>query len=52
MFFWIFFVIFIFVVIVLVQFCTILVRNNMFYEKHKSSYLVTIFYSVIDIVYI
>ena len=24
----------------------------MFYEKHKSSYLVTIFYYVIDIVYI
>ena len=41
-----------FVVIVLVQSCIILVRNGVFYEKHKSSYLVTIFYSVIDTVYI
>ena len=27
----------------LVQFCVILVRNNMFYKENKSSYLVTIF---------
>ena len=47
-----FFVIFIFVVIVLVQLCIILVYNNMFYVKHKSSYLVTISYYVIDTVYI
>ena len=36
----------------LIQFCIILVSNGMFYEKHKSSYLVTIFYYVIDTVYI
>ena len=29
--------------IVLVQFCIIIVRNGMFYEKHKSLYLVTTF---------
>ena len=49
----IFFVIFIFVVNVLVQLCIILVRNGMFYKKkQKSSNLVTIFYYVIDTVYI
>ena len=48
----IFSVIFIFVVIVLVQFCIILVRNGMFHEKHKSSYLVFIFYYVIDSMFI
>ena len=37
---------------VLVQFCIILVRNGMFYEKHKSSYLVINFHYVIDTVYI
>ena len=41
-----------FVVLVLVQFYIIVVRNVMFYERHKSSYLVTIFYYVIDTVYI
>ena len=41
-----------FVVMFLVQFCIILVRNGMFYEKHKSSYLVTFFYYVINTVYI
>ena len=46
-----FFVIFIFVVIVLVQFCIILVRNGVFCENHKSSYSVTIFNCVIDTVY-
>ena len=45
-------VIFIFVVIILIQFCVILVRNGMFYSKQRSSNLVTIFYYVIDIVYI
>ena len=29
-----------------------LVRNGMFYEKHKLSYLVTNFYYVLDTVYI
>jgi hypothetical protein len=43
---------FIFVVVFLVRFCVILVRNGMFYIKTKSSNLVTIFYYVIDIVYI
>ena len=38
-----FFDIFIFVVICLVQLCITIARNGMFYEKHKSSYLVTIF---------
>ena len=42
-----YFVIF-FVVIVVVQFCIILVKNGMFYRNHKSSYLVTHFYYVID----
>ena len=46
------FFIFLFVDIVLVQFCIILVRNGMFYEDHKSSFLVTIFYYIIDTVYI
>ena len=41
-----------FLVIFLVQFCIILVRNGMFYIKTKSSNLVTIFYYVIDTVYI
>ena len=41
-----------FVVVCFVQFCIILVRNGMFYEKHKSSYLDTILYYVIDTVYI
>ena len=41
-----------FVVICFVQFDIILVRNGIFYEKYKSSYLVTIFYYVIDTVYI
>ena len=45
-------VIFIFVVIVLVQLCVILVGNGMFYEKTKSSNLVTLFYYVIDAMYI
>ena len=45
-------VIFIFVVINLVQFCIILVRNSMFYKKHKSSYMVTAFYYVINTVFI
>ena len=35
----------------LVQFCIILVRKGMFYEKHKLSYLVTIFPYVIDTLY-
>ena len=39
-------------VIFLVQFCVILVRNGKFYEKHKPSYLVATFYYVIDTVYI
>ena len=52
MFFKVFFVIFIFVVVCLVQLCIILIRNGMFYEKHKSPYLVTVFYYVIDTVYI
>ena len=48
-----FLVIFIFVVIILVQFCVILVRNGMFYlEKNKSLNLVIVFYYVIDTVYI
>jgi hypothetical protein len=47
-----FLVIFIFLVIFLVQFCVILVRNGMFYIKTKSLNLVTIFYYVIDTVYI
>ena len=47
-----FFVIFIFVVSFLVQFRIILVRNGMFYENHKSSYLVNIFYCVIETMYI
>jgi hypothetical protein len=47
-----FLVIFIFLVIVLVQFYVILVRNGMFYIKTKSLNFVTIFYYVIDIVYI
>ena len=51
-FFIIFFVIFIFLVIFLVHLCIILVRNGMFYEKHKSSYKMTIYYYVIDILYI
>ena len=38
--------------IFLVQFWFILVRNNMFYIKTKSSNLVTMFYYVIDIAYI
>ena len=36
----------------LIQLYIILVRNGMFYKKQKSSFLVTIFYYVIDIVYI
>ena len=43
---------FFFVEIVLVQFCIILVRNDMFYRKHKSSNLVIVFYYVIGYVYI
>ena len=50
--FWIFLSSWIFVVIFLVQFCIILVRIGMFYEKHKSSYLVAIFYYVLYTVYI
>ena len=47
------FFIFIFVVMFFfVQLCIILVRNGMFYEQHKSLYLVAIFYYVIDTVYI
>ena len=41
-----------FVVIILIQFCVILVRNGMFYSKQRSSNLVTIFYYVIDTMYI
>ena len=52
MFSWNFLVTFIFVVIILVQLCVTLVRNNMFYEKQGSSILITIFYYVIDIMYI
>ena len=36
----------------LVQFCIIIVRNGMFYEKQKSSSLVTNFNFVIDTMYI
>ena len=49
---WIFLSSSLFVIIFLVQFYIILVRNGMFYEKNKSSYLVTIVYYVIDTVYI
>ena len=45
-------VILIFVVIILVQFYVILVRNGMFYSKNRSSNLITIFYCVIDTMYI
>ena len=41
-----------FMVIFLVQFCIIVVKNGLFYEKHKLSYLVTIYYYIIGIVYI
>ena len=48
-----FFVIYIFVVIILVQFYVILVRNNMFHKKNiDHSILVTISYYVIDTVYL
>ena len=47
-----FFDIFIFVVISLVQLCIIIVWNSMFYEKHKSSYLIIILYYVIYTVYV
>ena len=52
MYFWIIFSSSFFVVIGVVRFCINLVRNGMFYKKHKSSYLVTIFYYVIDNMYI
>jgi hypothetical protein len=41
-----------FVVIVLIQFCVILVRNGMFWINKKSSNLVIHFYYVIDTMYI
>ena len=47
-----FLVIFIFLVIVLVQFCIILVRNGMFSRNKRSSDLVINFYYVIDVMYI
>ena len=44
--------VFFFVVVVLVQFCVILVRNGMFYKRTKSPNLVIVFHYVIDTVYI
>ena len=47
-----FLVIFIFLIIVLIQFCIILARNGMFSRNKISSNLVINFYHVIDTMYI